>query len=328
MPLFDEQIARKPNHYPWTQEFIDRIWAGFWTPNEFDFKADYAQFKNDLTDDERQIVVRTLSAIGQIEIAVKKFWAQLGDHFRHPSISDLGFAMANSEVIHNQAYEKLLDTLRLGNVFEENLKEPVVAARVGYLRKYLAKQFGDERKQRIYAIILFTLFVENVSLFSQFYVILWFNRYKNVLKDTAQQVQYTRNEEMLHAQVGIKLINTLREEYPDLFDAELEARVREECQVAFDCECGIVDWMLGQFNEPHLSAPVLKAYIHNRLLVSLKSIGFTPKLSTPLDPELLQQTYWMEEELYGNNVTDFFHKKPVDYAKNHRVFSEEDLFAA
>src|SRR5687768_17960249 len=137
MGLFDEQIARKPNKYVWTQEFIDRIWHGFWTPNEFDFRSDYGQFKTSLNDQERQIIVRTLSAIGQVEIAVKRFWAQLGNTFRHPSMYDLGYWMAATEVTHNLAYEKLLEVLRLGDVFEENLKEPVVRNRVAYLRKYL-----------------------------------------------------------------------------------------------------------------------------------------------------------------------------------------------
>jgi ribonucleoside-diphosphate reductase beta chain len=216
------------------------MWSGFWTPNEFDFKADYGQFKTELTDQERLIIVRTLSAIGQVEIAVKRFWAQLGNTFPHPSMYDLGYAMANTEVIHNLAYEKLLETLRLGDVFEQNLKEPVVRNRVEYLRKYLDRVYTDDKKQFVYAIILFTLFVENVSLCSQFYVVLWFNRFKNVLKDTSQQVQYTRNEEMLHAQVGIKLIQTVRAEYPELFDGDLESRILEESKVACEAEKALI----------------------------------------------------------------------------------------
>ena len=110
--------------------------------------------------------------------------------------------MANSEVIHNMAYEKLLDVLHLTHVFEENLNEEVIRGRVEYLKKYNKKTYEDDRKQYIYSIILFTLFVENVSLFSQFYVIMHMNRNKSVMKDCAQQIQYTRNEEMLHAQRG------------------------------------------------------------------------------------------------------------------------------
>lgn len=327
--IFDEQIARKPDHYPWTQEFIDRIWAGFWTPNEFNFKGDYSQFKTVLTDAERQVIIRTLSAIGQVEIAVKKFWARLGDNLPHPSISDLGFAMANSEVIHNQAYEKLLDRLGLGDVFEENLRVPVVRDRVAYLRKHLDKVYGDDRKQYIYSLILFTLFVENVSLFSQFYVVLWFNRFQNVLKDTGQQVNYTRNEESLHAQIGIKLINTIRDEHPELFDADLAAKVAQETATAFQSECAIIDWMLadssGQsYAAEGLSADILKAFIAKRINESMTAIGFDVRL--PVDDALVAQTEWFDEELFGNNHVDFFNRRPVDYAKNNKAFDAEELF--
>ena len=53
----------------------------------------------------------------------------------------------------------------------------------------------------------------------------WFNRYRNVLKDTGQQVEYTRNEENIHALAGIMIVNTIREEHPELFDEELEERI-------------------------------------------------------------------------------------------------------
>ncbi len=76
--LFEEQISRKPNLYPWTKDFIEAIWKGFWTPEEFNFTSDYSQFKTDMTDQERQVLVRALSAIGQIEVAVKTFWSNLG----------------------------------------------------------------------------------------------------------------------------------------------------------------------------------------------------------------------------------------------------------
>lgn len=322
--LFEEQIARKPNLYPWTQEFIDKIWAGFWTPNEFNFKADYSQFKTVMSPQEQQVIVRTLSAIGQVEIAVKRFWADLGRNLPHPAMSDLGYAMANTEVIHNQAYEKLLDVLRLGDVFEENLKEPVVKNRVNYLRKHLAKVYDDDRRQYIYSIILFTLFVENVSLFSQFYVVLWFNRYQNILKDTAQQVQYTRNEEMLHAQVGIRLINTMREEYPELFDDALKAKIKEECQTAIESEAALIQWMIGDYARDKLDAKILTAYVRNRMNESLVAIGFEPQFE--VDPEMVKQTLWMEEEQYGSNLTDFFHKRPVDYAKKNKSYDLEDIF--
>lgn len=322
--IFDEQISRKPNHYPWTDKFIKAMHDGFWTDKEFTFSSDVQQFKVTLSEKEKEIIIRTLSAIGQIEVAVKTFWARLGDNLPHPSLQDLGYVMASVEVIHNNAYERLLSVLGLDDIFEQNLKLEWIQGRVKYLRKYTHKFYKDSKKQYLYAIILFTLFVENVSLFSQFYVINWFARFKNVLKDTDQQVKYTRNEENLHALVGIKIVNTIREEYPELFDQELEDRIVKEAGEAFDSESQIVDWMVNGINEEGLSAPVLKEFIKNRINQSLEQIGF-PK-AFEVNKELLSSTMWFEEELLGNNMADFFHSRPTEYSKKNQSFSEDDLF--
>ena len=322
--IFDEQISRKPDHYPWAQEFIEAMHNGFCTDKEFSFTSDVQDFNVNLNDTEKEIIIRTLSAIGQIEVAVKKFWSKLGDNLPHPSLTDLGYVMANVEVIHNNAYERLLKVLGLEDIFEENLKLDFIEGRVNYLRKYNHRFYKDSKKQYVYSIILFTLFVENVSLFSQFYIINWFNRYKNVLKDTGQQVKYTRNEENIHALAGIKIINTIREEHPELFDEELENRIIQESEAAFKAESQIVDWMINGYQEKGLTAPILKEFIKNRINESLEQIGF-PK-AFDVDKGLLVNTIWFEEELLGNNATDFFHTRPVEYAKNSQTFDAEDLF--
>ena len=322
--IFEEQISRKPDHYPWAEEFIEAMHNGFWTDKEFSFTSDVQDFSVNLNDTEREMIIRTLSAIGQIEVAVKKFWSKLGDNLPHPSLTDLGYVMANVEVIHNNAYERLLKVLGLEDVFEQNLKLDFIEGRVNYLRKYTHRFYKDSKKQYVYALILFTLFVENVSLFSQFYVINWFNRYRNVLKDTGQQVKYTRNEENIHALAGIKIINTIREEHPELFDDALEEKILEESQAAFKAESQIVDWMINGYNEKGISAPILKEFIKNRINESLEQIGF--KKAFDVDKQLLVNTIWFEEELLGNNATDFFHTRPVEYAKNSQTFDAEDLF--
>ena len=322
--IFDEQVSRKPDNYPWAQEFIDVMHEGFWTDKEFSFTSDVQDFNVNLTDTEKEMIIRTLSAIGQIEVAVKKFWSKLGDNLPHPSLTDLGYVMANVEVIHNNAYERLLKVLGLEDVFEENLKLDFIEGRVNYLRKYTHRFYKDSKKQYVYALILFTLFVENVSLFSQFYVINWFNRYRNVLKDTGQQVKYTRNEENIHALAGIKIINTIREEHPELFDEELEQRILQESRAAFDAESQIVDWMVNGYEEKGLDAPILKEFIKNRINESLEQIGFSTVFD--IDKSLLVNTIWFEEELLGNNATDFFHTRPVEYSKNSQTFDADDLF--
>jgi ribonucleoside-diphosphate reductase beta chain len=322
--IFDEQISRKPNHYPWTDKFIEAMHNGFWTDKEFNFSSDIQDFKINLSEKEKEIIIRTLSAIGQIEIAVKTFWAKLGENLPHPSLSDLGYVMANVEVIHNNAYERLISVLGLENVFEENLKLSWIEGRVKYLRKYTHRFYKDSKKQYLYALILFTLFVENVSLFSQFYIINWFARFKNVLKDTDQQVKYTRNEENIHALVGIKIVNTIREEYPELFDEDLTDKIVKEAREAFESESEIIDWMINGIQEEGLNAATLKEFVKNRINESMEQIAFPQVFE--VNKDILSTTMWFSEELLGNNMTDFFHSKDTGYAKNSQCFDESELF--
>lgn len=70
--LFEEQISRKPDLYPWTKQFIEAIWKGFWTPEEFNFRSDYSQFKTDLSSEEREIVA-WLQRVNLIAVTVINF---------------------------------------------------------------------------------------------------------------------------------------------------------------------------------------------------------------------------------------------------------------
>lgn len=322
--IFDEQISRKPDNYPWTQDFIEAMHNGFWTHREFNFSSDVQDFKVTLTEQQKQIIIRALSTIGQLEISVKKFWAKLGDNLPHPSLNDLGYTMAHVEVIHGDAYERLLEVLGIDDNFEKILELDIIKGRVNYLRKHLHKFHNDNKKQFIYSLILFTLFVENIALFSQFYTINYFGRFLNLLKDTNKQVEYTSREENLHAMIGIKIINTIKQEYPELFDEELKNKILYESKEAVKYECEIIDWIVNGYADENLNSPILKEFIKHRLNESLNQIGYDSVFE--VDKELLVKTHWFDEQVLGNNMTDFFHSRPVEYSKKALSFDAEALF--
>jgi ribonucleoside-diphosphate reductase beta chain len=322
--IFDEQISRKPDHYPWTQDFIEAMHNGFWTDKEFSFQSDKQDFMVSLDDQEREIIVRALATIGQLEISVKKFWAKLGDNLPHPSLNDMGYVMANTEVIHGDAYERLLEVLGIDDAFEKILELDIIKGRVNYLRKHLQKFHADNRKQFVYSLILFTLFVENIALFSQFYTISWFGRHKNLLKDTNKQVEYTSREENLHAMIGMKLINAIRKEHPELFDEQLEAKILNEAEQAVKYEMQIIEWIVNGYDSEKLNSEVLKEFVKNRMNESLKEIGYDKIFD--VDEEIIAKTSWFDEQVLGNNQSDFFHSRPVEYARSGQCFAVEDIF--
>lgn len=323
--IFEKRLSYKPFDYSEiTDPLINAMWASHWTHNEFNFKSDVQDYHTSLSEEERGVIKRAILLISQVEVSVKSYWSNIGKHLPKPEIADMGAVFGGVEVIHSRAYSEVLTKLGLEDEFTTLLDNEPVINRVDYLNKYVDRVYEDDRKQFLYSLILFTLFTENVSLFSQFYTVLGFNRFKAVLKDTANVVQYTSKEENLHAEGGMALVNQIRAEHPELFDEELMSRIKEEAGVALEAETRLIKWILQGFENEFLSEDILNNYLKSRVNESLSRIGFD--FSFPVDESLVSITQWMDEEVYASALSDFFHKKPIDYAKSTKSFTAEDLF--
>lgn len=326
MSIFDKRTNYKPFEYGYlTQPLINAMWAGHWTHNEFNFKDDVQDFKTKLTPEQQEIVIRSVLLTSQIEVAVKSYWTKLGSIFPKPELSALGAVFGGIEVIHENSYSEILSVLGLEDRFTEFLKTPIVRGRVEYLSKYVNKIYKDDRKNIAYSLVLFTLFIEYTALFSQFYILLGFNRFEGgILKDISNIVQYTSKEENLHAEGGLAILQVLRQEHPEIFDEEFTNKIKEEVHEAFLAESKLIDWMIGDYKSEWLDAEILKGYIQRRLDDCIDKLGFEKEFN--VSQEIKNKTQWMEQEVYASALTDFFHKKPIDYAKNNKTYNTEDLF--
>ena len=77
------------------------------------------------------------------------------------------------------AYSHLLEVLGLNGDFEKLKNVPVMNKRINYLQDALKGAKSDEPEEYTHSILLFSLFIEHVSLFSQFLIIMAFNKHKN-----------------------------------------------------------------------------------------------------------------------------------------------------
>lgn len=325
MSIFDKRINYKPFEYGHiTDPLINAMWAGHWTVNEFTFSSDVQDFKTKLTSEQRDVAKRSILMTSQVEVTVKSYWSRIGSLFPIPEIADMGAVFGGIEVIHSRAYSEILKKLGLDDEFQNFLSEGVVKNRVNYLSKYADKVYEDDRKAKLYSLILFTLFTENVSLFSQFYILLAFNRFNNVFKDIANVVQYTSKEENLHAEGGMALISQARKESPQLFDDEFNDRVYEEVQEAISAETNIIEWILQGYADENINKELLVEYIKMRMNDSLVKIGFEEVFE--LNTDTRTKTMWMEEEVYASALTDFFYKRPIEYQKNMKSYDITEMF--
>lgn len=322
--IFEKRINLKPYEYPELNDYVDAIRHSYWIHSEFNFTSDIQDFKTRLTIVEQNAIKNTMLAISQIEVAVKSFWGEIYKKMPKPEIGSVGATFAESEVRHHDAYSHLLEILGLNNEFKHLKKKPVIMRRVHYLETALKNAKSEDNKEYAESILLFSLFIEHVSLFSQFLIIMAFNKHKNMLKGVSNVVEATSKEEQIHGDFGIDIIRIIKDENPTWFGEEHSAIVRELCKEAFISESKLVDWIFEAGELEFLPKDVINEFIKNRFNNSLESIGIEKVFD--VNETLLAQTEWFDDEIIGTKHGDFFVKRSVNYSKRTKSITSDDLF--
>lgn len=322
--IFEKRINLKPYEYPDLYEYVPAIRHSYWIHTEFNFTSDIQDFKAGLSDVERSAIKNTMLAISQIEVAVKSFWGDIYHKMPKPEIGSVGATFAESEVRHHDAYSHLLEILGLNKEFKDLKKKPVIMRRVQYLENALKNSKSEDNRAYADAVLLFSLFIEHVSLFSQFLIIMAFNKHKNVLKGVSNVVEATSKEEQIHGDFGIDIIRIIKNENPDWFDEDYNATVQDMCREAFDAESKIVDWIFEKGEIDFLPKAVVNEFLKDRFNRSLKSIGIDTIFDT--DEKLLAETEWFDDEIIGTKHGDFFVKRSINYSKRTQSITSDDLF--
>jgi len=322
--IFEKRVNFKPFEYPQLIPFADSINKSYWLVSEFNFTEDIQDFKVKLSKAERSVIERAMLAISQIETNVKTYWADLYKRLPKPEVAVVGMTFAESEVRHERAYAQLLEVLGLNDKFEEILEVPAIKGRVAYLTKYLDGTRSKDDRVYTKTILLFSMFIEHVSLFSQFLIIMAFNKEKNLLKGISNVVEATSLEEQVHGLFGAEIISIIRREHPEWFDQDMIDMIHSACMKAYKAECEIVDWMYEEGDLDFLPKETVKEFIKNRFNIVLKNGNFDPVFD--VDSKLLESTDWFEVQLLSVKEDDFFYKTSNAYNKKSKSITEDDLF--
>ncbi len=322
--IFKKRVNLKPYEYPELAEYIDAIRSSYWVHTEFNFTSDIQDFKVHVNDAERNAIKNTMLAISQIEVSVKTFWGDIFKKLPKPEIGAVGYTFAESEVRHHDAYSHLLEILGLNKEFEGIRDIPVIHNRIQYLEKALLTAKSEDDKEYTRSILLFSLFIEHVSLFSQFLIIMSFNKHRNIFKGISNAVEATSKEEQIHGLFGIDVINIIKEEHPEWFDEEFIEDIKNACVDAYEAEAHIIDWIFEDGELDFLPKAVVKEFVKNRLNNSLASIGLQRIFEVNAD--MLEQTDWFDDEIIATKHGDFFVKRSINYNKRSKSITSDDLF--
>ena len=324
MGIFDKRISYKPFEYPEVLQFIEAINKSFWVHSEVDFTADIQDFHSQLEPHEKNAVKHALLAIAQIEVSVKTFWGNLYQHLPKPELNGLGATFAECEFRHSEAYSRLLEVLSYNDEFLSVVEIPAVKKRIDFLSNVLKNANSTTPKEYVSSLLLFSILIENVSLFSQFAIILSFTRFKGYMKNVSNIIAWTSVDEQIHANAGIYLINKIREEQPDLLTDQDIEEIYQLIDESLKVENEILDWIFELGEIDHVSKENLLHFMRYRVDDSLKKISMPTRYN--VSEEEYKPMVWFEEEVFANSLDDFFAKRPVDYTKHDKSITANDLF--
>jgi len=322
--IFKKRVNLKPYEYPELNEYVSSIRHSYWIHTEFNYTSDVNDFHVNVSPSERNALKNAMLAIAQIEVAVKTFWGDVYKKMPKPEIGSVGFTFAESEVRHADAYSHLLEILGLNSEFEKVTEIPVMKERIKYLEKTIKLSHTDENRQYMHSVLLFSLFVEHVSLFSQFLIIMSFNKQRNLFKGISNAVEATSKEEQIHGMFGIDLINIIKQEHPEWFDDDCKELIINSCREAYEAESKMVDWIYEEGELEFLPAANVKEFIKNRFNDSLAAIGL-PRIFE-VSAALLEETDWFDNEVIATKHVDFFQKRSINYNKRSASVTSDDLF--
>lgn len=322
--IFEVRKNLKPYEYPELEKYKEAIQHSYWLHTEYNFTSDIQDFKVNVSAHERTIIKNTMLAIAQIEVDVKEFWGDLYKRLPKPELANVGYTFAESEVRHSDAYAHLLELLGLNHEFQNIDNIPVLNRRINYLKKHNEfARFGTNRDYTI-SILLFSAFIEHISLFSQFLIIMSFNKYQNLFSGISNVIEATSKEEQLHGEFGVDLINTIREEQPQWFDEDMAKEIYAICHEAYKAECEVLDWIFEEGELSYMPKQTVQEFIKNRLNNSLQAIGLEKIFD--VNEEIIAYTDWFDDEVVATKHVDFFEKRSVNYTKRSRSITANDLF--
>lgn len=320
MSIRDYRKLYRPYEYPEVEKYKNRIGDCYWRHTKIPFDSDVLEFSR-LKDSYQGIMKRTMLAISQIEAAaVKDFWRTTPNLFPKPEINDVCVSFAEAEVRHSDTYGRLLVLLGFENEFFDFLETDVAKNRFSWLEKPRDKTNFDIACK----VAIFSMVMENVSLFSQFLIMVSFRRFLGNMKNIFNGIAWTAQDELIHFEFGAWLVETMRKEYPEIDEQGFVEKIRDIASNALEHEVKMLDYILNGEEIEFLPRAVIIEFIKDRINTSLSYMNIKPVFE--IDQELFSEVDWFFELINCTVQRDFFDCRPVEYSVDDVSFETESLF--
>ncbi|MFJ8625425.1 ribonucleotide-diphosphate reductase subunit beta [Kitasatospora sp. NPDC093550] len=265
------ELTLRPMRYP---SFYDRYRDAIkntWTVEEVDLHSDVADLAK-LSEGERHMIGRLVAffATGD-SIVANNVVLSLYKHINSPEARLYLSRQLFEEAVHVQFYLTLLDTYlpdpedrAAAFAAVENI--PSIAQKAKFCFKYMnavdhidSLQTKEDRRAFLLNLICFAACVEGLFFYGAFAYVYWF-RSRGLLHGLATGTNWVFRDESMHMDFAFSVVDTVREEEPDLFDDEMAKQVTEMLEEAVEAELQFAQDLCGD-GLPGMNTASMREYL-------------------------------------------------------------------
>lgn len=309
-----------PMKYKWAREHYKAGVANNWTPEEISMQLDIEQWKRQgagaLSDDERRMILWNLGFFSTAEsLTANNLVLAIYNHVTNPESRQYLLRQAYEEAIHTDTFIYCCDSLGLDpdEIYNMYMDIPSIKDKdefvIGFTKSVFDPLFKTDTTENIqkfvHDLIGFYVIMEGVFFYAGFAMMLSLRR-QNKMPGIGDQFQYILRDESVHLAFGLDLINTIRDENPDIWTPEFVADITEKIKQAVELEKTYVDdamprGILG-LNPTNVKEYV--EYIADRRF---------DRLRLPLQYNTKNPFPWMSEIMDMAKEKNFFETKVTEY---------------
>ncbi|MBP9854668.1 MAG: ribonucleotide-diphosphate reductase subunit beta [Candidatus Omnitrophica bacterium] len=237
-----------PIKYKWAWNYYLDGCANHWMPQEVSMQRDIEQWKNPkgFTPEERHVIKRTFGFFATAETLVgNNLVLAIYKVIDNPEARQYLLRQAFEEAIHVHAFQYIVQSLSLDegemfNMYREveaiyKKDEYAMSCTDGILDPNLDTKTKSGLQRFIKNLVGFYGITEGIFFYNGFVTMLSFGR-QNRLPGTCEQIQYILRDESIHMNFGLKLINTIIDENPQVWDQDFKNEIIEFIKFAVGLE--------------------------------------------------------------------------------------------
>lgn len=309
-----------PMKYKWAREHYKAGVANNWTPEEISMQLDIEQWKKQgdgaLTEDERRMILWNLGFFSTAEsLTANNIVLAIYNHVTNPESRQYLLRQAYEEAIHTDTFIYCCDSLGLDpdEIYNMYLTIPSIKEKDDFVVEFTKSVFDptfktetvEDMQKFVHDLVGFYVIMEGIFFYAGFAMILSLRR-QNKMPGIGDQFQYIMRDESIHLAFGIDLINTIREENPEIWTSEFEADIIDKMKKAVELEKAYVDDAIptGMLGLTPQSVKEYVEYIADRRF---------DRLNLPLQYNTKSPFPWMSEIMDMPKEKNFFETKVTEY---------------